>query len=95
LDARLAIGGTLLALRIVEQRTLLVELVQGRTTLGACFGQAGGDGKTPFAGRLGLPRAQFDLSALALDACALLRSVVLGRHDWCGQQQGRQQPDAT
>jgi hypothetical protein len=76
LDARLTLGGTALALCLVEQRTLMIERLQVGTALVANLIQTSGDRKALGTRELAGARARLDLSTLALDARALRRGIV-------------------
>jgi hypothetical protein len=96
LDARLALGGAALALRFVEQRTLVVELLQRFAALGPHLLQAGRDHEATGTGPLAGAGARFHLRAFALDA-GTLAGIVIGRSAdrRRGRQQQRQQPSIT
>jgi hypothetical protein len=91
-NARCPIGGTALALVDVEQRALMVELLQRHAALGTDLGQAGGHSKAIGACPLAGLGPRIDLLALECDALALRRLIVGGlRGRSHGHQRHQQQ----
>lgn len=90
LDARLTLGGTALALCLVEQRALMIERLQLGTALIANLIQASGDGKALGARELAGASPRLDLSTLALDARALRRGIIGRERRHHGEQQQHQ-----
>jgi hypothetical protein len=77
--ARHALGGALLALRVVEHGPLVIELLQAGAALGAHLAQACRHRELARAGGFGRAGAGIDLGALARDARALLAHAVRRR----------------
>ena len=90
LDARLALGGTALALFLVEQRALMIEWLQLGTALIANLIQTSRACKALGTRELAGASSRLDLSALALDARTLRCGIVGRERRHRGKQQQRQ-----